>query len=54
MECAQRAKIVKKIGDLFLLQNELGGLAAVPVKEICNVMKKLKVCIEGADVRCPE
>ncbi|UXD22350.1 hypothetical protein IPA_03765 [Ignicoccus pacificus DSM 13166] len=54
MECVQKARVVKKIGDLFLLENDLGGLAVVPSKEICNVMKKLKVCIEGIDVKCPE
>ena len=43
---------MKKLGDLFLIENELGGLAVIPEKEVCNVIKKLKVCIEGVDVKC--
>ncbi len=50
MECVIKARIVKKYGDLFLIENELGGLALVPVKELCNVMVKLGICIEG--VKC--
>ncbi len=54
MECVQKARIVKKLGDLFLIENSLGGLAVVPAKEICNVVKKLHVCIENLDVKCSE
>jgi hypothetical protein len=50
VECVIKAKIVKKYGDLFLIENEFGGRALVPAKELCAVMKKLGICIEG--IRC--
>jgi len=52
MECIQKAKVSKKLDDLFLIENDMGGLAVIPEKEICNVVKKLKVCIEGLDIKC--
>ncbi|NPA85312.1 MAG: hypothetical protein GXO07_04830 [Crenarchaeota archaeon] len=50
MECVIKARIVKKYGDLFLVENELGGLALIPAKELCSVMAKLGICID--EVKC--
>ncbi len=49
MECVIRARIVEKHGDLFLIENELGGIALIPAKELCTVMKKLGICIDGVN-----
>ena len=46
-ECVIREKKKKKYGDLFLIENELGGVALIPAKELCSVMKKLGICIDG-------
>jgi len=50
LDCVIKARIVKKYGDLFLIENELGGIALIPSKELCNAMNKLGICIEG--VKC--
>ncbi|ALU12273.1 hypothetical protein EYM_01995 [Ignicoccus islandicus DSM 13165] len=52
IECVQTVRIKKELKDMFLLENDMGGLAIVPKKNICDVIKKLKICIENLNVKC--